>query len=248
MPKLAIVFLLFLVGFNADNLSGNEILEKSESIYQKGDVVGEVQVKLIRPNWNKTYDLKIWTKGDDYVLAYVKSPEKDKGTVVLKTSDDVFNYIPRINKIVKMPMNLLSQKWMGSDMTMDDLLRGTSMSKDYKVDLVGSATISGRNCYQLSLTPKDEAQVLWGKIKLSIDKATYNQMKMVFYDEDLEEVHRITGNELVKLGGKWVVSTYEMIPATKKNQKTIFSYQSLDFSQNLPIAMFSKENMKQLRP
>ncbi|MFY0645144.1 MAG: outer membrane lipoprotein-sorting protein [Bacteroidia bacterium] len=248
MPKAGVVIILFLFGFNSDNLNGIEILKKSESLYQIGDVVGEVQVELIRPSWNKTYSIKIWTKGDDHALAYVLSPEKDKGTVILKTADEVFNFIPRINKIVKMPMSLMSQKWMGSDMTMDDLLRGTNMSQDYHVQLNGNEIINRRNCHALILNPKENAQVLWGRIELWVDKTTFNQMKMVFYDEDMEEVHRIIGGQIEKMGGKWVVSSYEMIPAVKKNQKTLFTYKSLDFSQNLPLDMFSKENMKQLRP
>lgn len=247
---LAVIGVSLFAGSAATDaaLSPSEIVKKSEQHLQTSNVVAELKIKVTRPSWSKTMELKTWAKGQDLALAYVVTPEKDKGTVFLKTKDAVYNYVPKIKKVIKMPMNLLSQKWMGTDMTTDDLVKGTQFSADYIPTLLGQESINSRTCYKIKLLPKQDAEVLWGRVDLWIDKSTYNQMKMKFYDEDLELVNTITGKDLKTLGGKQVVSHYTMIPATKKGQSTELTYKSLDFKQKLADSFFTKENMKKVRP
>ncbi len=229
-------------------LNAQQIVERSERSMNRENVVAELSVQLIRPKWTKTYELKSWSKGQNLAMAYIMSPEKDKGTVFLKTEDEVLNYIPRINKVVKMPMNLLSQKWMGSDMTMDDLVKGSSLSTDYKAEIIGEGYVADRNCYKLKLIPVDETKTLWSKVELWVDKGHYLQMKMLFYDEDEEVTHSISGKGIKKYKDYYFVSVYEVIPANGKGKKTRIEYISLDFGQNLSPSFFSRENMKILRP
>lgn len=251
--KYLLVFTAFIVAATTSSytnagLTALEIVKKSEQHINASNVVAELKVKVSRPSWTKTMELKTWAKGTDLALAYVKAPDKDKGTVFLKTQDAVYNYVPKIKKVIKMPMNLLSQKWMGTDMTTDDLVKGTQFSSDYIPSLQGEETVSSRVSYKIKLLPKEDADVLWGRVDLWVDKTTYNQMKMNFYDEDLELVHTITGKNIKTMGGKQIVSNYVMIPVSKKGQKTELTYQSLDFAQKLSDSFFTKENMKKVRP
>ncbi len=254
--KIKLIFALFgflFLNINArllssQSLSALEIVQKSESIHEIGDVIAELSVDIIRPSWNKKIELKTWAKGTDYAMAYIIAPERDKGTVFLKTKDDVYNYLPKVKKVIKMPMNLLSQNWMGTDMTTDDLIKGSQFSADYIPKLVSEESISGRSSYKIELLPKPDADVLWGKVLLWVDKTSYNQMQMKFYDEDLDLVHTIVGSNLKVLGGKLVVSKYVMTPADKKGYKTTLTYESLDFKQKLSVNFFTKENMKNVRP
>lgn len=245
---ILITAVAFSFGLAPSSLTAEQIILKSEQHISAGQVTADLKVDVKRSSWSKSMEIKTWALGTDLAMAYIKSPEKDKGTVFLKTEDAVYNYLPKINKVIKMPMNLLAQKWMGTDMSTDDLVKGTTFSKDYNATLLGSETVNTRNSYKLKLLPKADADVLWGRIDLWIDKATYNQMKMKFYDEDLELVHTITGKNIKKMGGIDVVSQYTIVPANKKEQTTTLTYQSLDIKTKLSADFFTKENMKKVRP
>ena len=113
----------FAISMNTGGLTAIQILKKAEQKLSSSTVIADVSIVIKRPKWTKTMELKTWSKGMDYAMAYVKGPDKDEGTVYLKAKKDVYNYLPKVKKTVKLPSNLLSQNWMGTDMTTDDLVK-----------------------------------------------------------------------------------------------------------------------------
>lgn len=251
MKQLPLLFLCIaataLSGFKAD-LTAEQILKKAEAKLLSSTMVAELDITVQRPKWSKQMSLKTWTKGTEYAMAYVMGPAKDKGTVYLKSGDNVWNFLPKIKKTIKIPSTLLSQSWMGTDLSTDDLVKLSSLTTDYTAKRVGYETVSGRSCYKLELTPKDESDVLWGKLVICIDKVDFIQLKTIFYDEDLEEVNILTGSEIKTLGGKKLASKYVMKPAGKSNQSSTVVYKSMKFNSPLNTSFFTKDNMSKVQP
>jgi len=235
-------------GFTADGLTAEQILKKAEAKLTSSTMIVDLDITIKRPKWTKNMSLKTWSKGSGYALAYVTGPDKDKGTVYLKSGNDVYNYLPKIKKTVKLPATLLSQNWMGTDMSTDDLVKLTKLTSDYSATLTGSETVSGRECHVITLTPKDEADVLWGKLVICIDKKDYIQMKTVFYDEDLEAVNTMVSSDVKTLGGKQMASKMVMTPAGKKGQSTTVVYKSIKFNSPIGNDFFTKANMPNVKP
>lgn len=228
--------------------SALEILKKAEQKLDATSMIATLDIAIQRPRWTKTMQMKTWAVGTDYALAYVLSPDKDKGTIYLKNKNSVYNYLPKIKKTIKLPATLMSQNWMGTDMSTDDLIKLTKLTKDYSAAVTGSQTISGRSCYEITLTPKATADVLWGKIVTCIDKKDYIQLKSVFYDEDLEVVNTMIGSEIKPLGGKTMASKMVMTPAGKSGHSTTVTYTSITFNTTIANSFFAKENMPKVRP
>jgi outer membrane lipoprotein-sorting protein len=228
--------------------TAEQILKKAEQKLTASTIEADLDITIKRPKWTKTMGLKTWGKGSDYAMAYVKSPAKDAGTVYLKAGNDVYNYLPKIKKTVKLPANLLSQNWMGTDMSTDDIVKLTKLTTDYKATLAGSVTLSDRDCYVLLLLPKPDASVLWGKMVLAIDKQDYIQMKTLFYDEDMELVNTVIASQVKNMGGKMLASKMVMIPAGKKGQTTTVIYSSMKFDSPISASFFTKSNMSNVKP
>ena len=238
----------FAISMNSGGLTATQILNKSEQKLSSSTIIADLSIVIKRPKWTKTMELKTWSKGVDYAMAYVKGPDKDVGTVYLKAKNDVYNYLPKVKKTVKLPANLLSKNWMGTDMTTDDLVKLSKLTLDYDADLSGSAQVSGRYCYLITLTPKPEAEVLWGKMILSIDKRDFIQLKTMFYDEDLELVNTVIGSDIKNLGGKVLASKLTMIPAGKAGQSTVITYKTMKFDTPIDYSFFAKTNMPKVKP
>lgn len=244
---LIVGFLAFSSFTNA-GLTAEQVLNKAEQKLAAATTTAVLDITVQRPKWTKTMQLKTWNKGTDYALAYILSPEKDKGTIYLKNKNDVWNYLPKIKKTVKLPATLLSQNWMGTDLSTDDLVKLSKLTEDYSAKLIAEKSINGRLCYGIQLDPKPTADVLWGRLVMYIDKQHYVQLKTTFYDEDLEAVNTLIGSDLKSFGGKTFASKLVMLPSGKNGSKTTVVYKSLKFNQPLSTSFFAKENLAKVRP
>jgi outer membrane lipoprotein-sorting protein len=228
--------------------SAESIVRKSEERLRASTAIAEMSIYIKRSKWDKKMELKAWIKGTDRAAAFILSPLADSGTVFLKNGDDVWNYLPKIKKTIRMPAATLSQNWMGSDLTNDDLINGSTYSEDYNASLKGEVNYGGLNCHKIELLPKEESQSIWGKIILYIDKQDFIQMHASYFDEDLELVHQIDGYKVKNLGGKKLASKYIMTQADKKGQSTTLIYKSIQFNLDLKDSFFEKENISKIKP
>ena len=126
--------------------------------------------------------LKSWSKGNDYSVTLVTSPAKEKGSVFLKRKREAWNYLPAIERTIKLPPSMMTQNWMGTDFTNDDLIKQSSIVIDYTHEIIGSETLEGLDTWKIELFPTEESSVVWGKLIVWIDKIDYMQLKTEFYD------------------------------------------------------------------
>ena len=247
--NVATVLMAFLVCQNAvgQSISAREIIEKADERMRGNSSYAELTMEIIRPEWKRTMSLKTWAKGADYALVYIVSPAKDKGTVSLKIGNEMWNWLPSIERSIKVSPSMMMQSWMGSDFTNDDLIRQSSIVEDYDHTLLGEENFQGADCYKIQLIPKPEAPVVWGKIKAWITKKEYNQLKVEYYDEEGSLVNVMTGYDLKTLDGRLLPTRWEMVPANENGNRTVMTYTNLDFNIKLEDNFFSKQNMNRVR-
>ncbi|MCP4633720.1 MAG: outer membrane lipoprotein-sorting protein [candidate division Zixibacteria bacterium] len=209
--------------------------------------MAEFSMEVIRPDWSRKTTMKSWSKGTEYSLILVISPARDKGTTFLKRENEVWNWVPSVEKVIKIPPSMMMQSWMGSDFTNDDLVKESSIVKDYTHKIVGDSTIDNRDCYKIELLPKPDAPVVWGKILNWITKENYLQMRVEYYDEDEELINVMVMSDVKMLGGRLLPAIMEMIPIDKEGHKTVMKYNSAEFNKPIKDSFFSEQNMKRVR-
>ena len=191
--------------------------------------------------------MKTWALGEDYALIYLTAPVRDKGTVTLKRKSEVWNFLPTINKEIKIPSSMMMQSWMGSDFTNDDLVKESSFVEDYDHEITGDSTVDGRICWKVSSVPKPDAAVVWGKIISFISKEGYFQLLAVFYDEDGIAVRTMKSTQIKNAGNRVIPTVMEIVPLDKPGNKTIMTYQSIFFDEPIKPDFFSQQNMKKVK-
>ncbi|MGQ9617940.1 MAG: outer membrane lipoprotein-sorting protein [Candidatus Aminicenantia bacterium] len=125
--------------------------------------------------------------GKEKVVVVILEPAKEKGLATLKIGKNVLNYIPSIERTIKLPPSMMNESWMGSHFTNDDLVRGSSLERDYYSELVKEDS----QRYYIELKPKPDSAVIWGKVEMEVEKGTYIPLKVHFYNEKGERVRRI---------------------------------------------------------
>jgi len=191
--------------------------------------------------------MKGWSLGREYSLILITGPARDKGQAFLKRRNEMWNWQPTINRVVKLPPSMMLQSWMGSDFTNDDLVKESSVVNDYNQSLEGDSVINGMKVYKIKLIPKPEAAVVWGKVMAYIDKADFNQLLVKYFDEEGELVNTLVLSDIKNMDGRTLPTRLEMIPADNPKQKTVIEYLNLEFDIGLKEDFFSMQNMKRVR-
>ncbi len=248
-----IIVLLLTSSFSKDSIA--QTIPNPKQILTEADAKmrginssqGSMKMTIIRPTWTREMTMKSWSKGQDYSLILVTAPARDKGTAFLKRNREMWNWQPSIDRTIKLPPSMMSQGWMGSDLTNDDLVKQASIVVDYTHKILDEEEIEGLNTWKIELIPLEDAAVVWGKVIMWVSKKEYLQLKTEFYDEEEYLVNTIYGKNIKEMGGKVLTSLMEVIPAEEEGHKTTIEYLDLVFDQKIKESFFSTQNMKRVR-
>ncbi len=218
---LLLVTILLSLHVMAQELTALEIIDKADKKNRGETSQGTMIMKIVRPDWERTVEMKSWSKGDDFFLIYITAPAKDKGQVFLKRHKEMWNWVPSIERMIKIPPSMMMQSWMGSDFTNDDLVKQSSIVKDYTHTLLGEETIREQVCYKIELIPHPDAPVVWGKIISWVTKDGFNSWKVEYYDEDEFLVNIQNSSDIKDFGDRELPSRMEINPADEPEKKTI---------------------------
>lgn len=232
----------------AQDPSPKEIIRKADEKFNgEKTSISTMSMSIVRPTWKRTVEFKSWTSGRDYSLTLIASPAKDKGQSFLKRETEMWSWNPTINRLIKLPPSMMSQGWMGSDYTNDDILKESSVVNDYEHEIIGEEIIEGRLCYIIKMVAKEEAAVIWGHQIRWIDKKDFLFLKSEMYDEDAYLIRTELGKDIKSMGGRLIPTFLEIIPEEEEGQKTIVEIKEIEFNTPIKDSFFSQQNMKRVR-
>lgn len=239
---------LLITGVMVNAQDAREIIRMADEKMQ-GEETSQstMTMTIVRPSWERVITLKSWTRGRDYTLALITSPAREKGQTFLKRENEMWNWNPTINRLIKLPPSMMSQGWMGSDFSNDDLLKESSIVVDYTHKIVGEEEIDGWKCYKIELIPHEDAAVVWGSILKWISKEEFLQMKSEYYDEDEFLVKTELAYDIKSMDGRLIPSRFELIPEEEEGNKTIVVMDEILFNKPISDGFFSQQNMKKVR-
>jgi len=254
MKRLNLIF-LFLGLFpgtsqflSGQSLSATEIIRKADEKF-KGELSGYsvMTMTIVRPAWQRTVEFKSWSKEDDYALTLITAPARERGQTFLKRKNEMWSWNPSINRLIKLPPSMMSQGWMGSDYTNDEILRESSVVNDYTHSIDSEEEIDGRTCFKIKLLAKEDTDVLWNNQIWWVDKKEFIVLKAELYDEDGYLVRTERGMELETIDGRFLPTLIELVPAENPGNKTILKINEMKFNISLDESFFSQQNMKTIR-
>jgi outer membrane lipoprotein-sorting protein len=244
--KLLFVAILHFFFLSLQAQTALDIVRKADDKMRGNTSEAEIQIKTIRRSWSREMTIHTWMKGTNLAMILIKAPVKDKGIVYLKRKKEVWNWIPSLEKIIKLPPSMMSQSWMGTDFTNDDLVKESSVVNDYNHSFTGDTIIDKRSCYVIQMIPKPEAAVVWGKLITCIDKKDFLELRTTFFDEEANLVNTMNAYDAKVMDGRLIPTRFEMIPADKPNQKTVMIYKNIRYNKPIDDDFFITGKMKVL--
>lgn len=205
---------------------------------------GIYQMTVQTPNWTRTLKLKVYSKGRDKIFIRILSPAKEAGIGTLRIGNEMWNYLPRIEKVLKIPPSMMLQAWMGSDFANDDLVKQNSIIQDYTHKIIGEDIIDDQQVDIIELTPKPKAAVIWGKLYMWIRKKDAVPLRQEYYDERHRLVKRLTYSDIGPVSDRTIPKTWTMTNLIKEGHSTTIKLLDVVYNQPVDDNIFTLQNLK----
>ena len=220
------------------------VMSRLDDLFRGESSHGVLRMHVKTENFTRTMSMEAWSKGKDHSLIRILSPKKERGTATLMSGNDVFTYLNKTGRTVKITGGMLGASWMGSHFTNDDLVRRTRMSDDYEIVKTFSGVLAGVAVHVFALTPKPNAPVVWGKLEVVVRQDDLQPLRHVFYDEDGKRVREQVFSDHRDISGRRIPTKMLMRPLDGSGEYTEVSYEKLEFDVALSDEFFSLQRLK----
>ncbi|MEA2111460.1 MAG: outer membrane lipoprotein-sorting protein [Campylobacterota bacterium] len=218
----------------------HDIINKLDDNLRGKNIYMALTMKVASMGHERTMKMQSYSQGTKKSFVKITYPPKDRGITFLSLDNQMWQYVPKIERIIKIPPSMMLQNWMGSDITNDDMVKQSSIVEDYDPYIIEKeGTI-----VTIELIPKADAPVVWSKIITNVDTTTYTSNKDIFYDEDGKEVRYFIYKD-VKQFGKYYIPTYWKVQSSDKiDNYTEIILEEVEYDTKLSQQYFKKSALK----
>ncbi len=217
-----------------------DIIQKLDNNIRGKNIYMKISMRVVSLNHERSMKLENWSQGNKKSFVKVLYPPKDKGITFLSLGNQMWQYVPKIERIIKIPPSMMLQNWMGSDITNDDVVKQSSIVEDYNAKIIKR----DGDLVTLELIPKEDAPVVWGKVIINVDTRTYTSTKDIFYDEEGKEVRFFLYENVKKFGEYYLPTYWRVQPSDKQNKFTEIILDEVVYDKEISEQYFKKSALK----
>jgi len=238
-----IALLLALGATATETPTIEELLDATDDVARGEHSIAVLEMQVKTSRYERTMKMQAWSRGQETTLIKILEPAKDAGITTLKVDDNIWNYLPKVDRTMKVPAGMMSGAWMGSHFSNDDLVKESRLSEDFTYTMTATPDSDPDGNYVIELVPKPDAPVVWGKVitRVSADRLPVD---IRYYDEGGDLARTMAFSDVTDLGGRSVPATMLLTPADKPEEFTRVTYVSLDFETDVPESMFSLKSLR----
>lgn len=235
-------------GFIKDGvLDLDAVVAHFEDLYRSDSSYAVMELTVTRPRTQRSMQMEAWSKGQDKALIVVTAPPREKGSATLKVDKNLWNYVPRIKRTIRIPPSMMLASWMGSDFTNDDLVRESSFKDDYEYTLVGRAAPPDPPGWLIRFDAKPDMVGLWNRFELVISEDGLIPLVARYYDRRDRLSRTLTWRDVTEFDGRLIPARMTLLPEDKEGHKTEMVYLNINFEVEISEDMFSLSQLERDR-
>ena len=250
MKRSMLAVLVALVCLPASAATGSrdatEIVRDALNHWRGLSSQGAMTMTIHRPDWERSMSMDTWTQGEKRSLIRVTAPRKDRGNGTLMDDNNMWSFSPKINRVIKVPSSMMSQSWMGSDFSNNDISRSDEILEQYDHILLSESEVDGHVAYEVESIPHEDAAVVWGKEVLVV-RSDNILIEHRFYDQDGELVKALRTLQIDEMGGRTVATQQRMEKVDAPDEWTEIIVDAVEFDVELSDNVFTLSNLRNPR-
>ena len=220
------------------------LLTHLDDLYRSASSIARIQIDVTTPRSSRSMRVKAWTRGEEEVLVLIEAPPREAGTATLRVGNNLWNYLPKIARTIRVPPAAMLGSWMGTDFTNDDLVKESSLRKDFtaRVDRRSDSPPG----WWLTLDVKPGVVGRWARMEILVsDERLPAQEK--HYDRKGRLARTMYFDDVKVLDGRRIPAHIALVPADTPGQRTEMRYLEIDFDVPLRDDTFSLSRLEQVR-
>lgn len=221
------------------------VVDHFEDLYRSDSSRSRAEFTITKPRRTRTMTMSVWTRGEEKTLVVIEASAREKGTATLKVDKNLWNYLPRIKRTIRVPPSMMLGSWMGSDFTNDDLVRESSYREDYVYELAGrSESPPG---WLVRFTARPDVVGLWQRFELVVSLDGLIPLKARYYDRKGRLARTLHWDLVTTFDGRRIPARMELVPEDKEGHSTEMVYLEMEFDLDVPESTFSLSRLEQHR-
>ncbi len=220
-----------------------EIVRRIDGLYRGETSRALVEMEVVNLNWQRTLRMRVWSRGMTDTFIRVLEPAKEAGFATLRLGNEMWNYLPKIAKVLKVPPSMMMSSWMGSDLTNDDLVKEFTFVESYHFAFDVPASPEPGVAY-VKCVPKEGLPIVWGSVVLAVREEGLLPVWEKYYDDKGGLARTISFSGVRAFGRRRIPSTMELVPEGKPGHRTILRYLEAEFDVPLSPDIFSLRNLQ----
>ncbi len=220
------------------------LLQATDDLTRGESSMATIEMRVKTSRYERSMSMRSWAAGTEKTLIKILSPAKDAGVMTLKVDDNLWNYLPKVDRRMKVPAGMMSGAWMGSHFTNDDLVQESRLSEDFTWEVTERPASKEEGRWEIVLTPKPDAPVVWGKVVAHIRYDRLPQ-EMLYYDEKDTLVRTMSFHDYREMDGRMVPGVMRLVPSDKEGEFTEIRYVEIDFDADIDPSMFTTQALRQ---
>lgn len=261
MIRIFLSLFLSSLSLLANAMDSSTLIKHMDELWRGDTSKANMSMTVKTKRYERTMTMDSWARGSDFSLVLIRKPIKDKNIATLKVKENIWNYLPKINRVTKVPSSMMSGSWMGSHFTNDDLVKDSSFEVDYDSHISFEGEKEGQAVYELTSIPKPDAPVVWGKVVNIIAQDKLIPIKTLYYGEPIqahtdntshediqyELVRTMSFSDIKHIQNRWIPLKLLLTPEDKPNESTEIHYNDITFGIDLPESFFSLQSLQRRR-
>jgi hypothetical protein len=234
--------------FASDDPLIRDLVDRANKSLRGDSSHGILTMTIKTPDWSRSLEVEGWNKDRAFAFITIRAPAKERGQTTLRRRNDMWVWMPKVERAIKIPPTMMHTAWQGSDFTYEDIVKADSIVQDYDHLLLSKRKEADRTVYRIQSTPHPDAPVVWGKVVSEVAAYDADSAAVPLLEEDYSErgdlIRTITLSDIKILGGRRVPARLHCIPHNKSGQETTLQYQKLEFDVPLQDAFFSYQRLQ----
>jgi outer membrane lipoprotein-sorting protein len=222
----------------------DRLLARMDDLYRSKSSIARMELTVTTPRNVRSMRIQAWTRGEDDALIVVEAPPREAGTATLRVGENLWNWLPRIARTIRVPPSMMLGSWMGTDFTNDDLVKESSLRKDFaaKVDRRSTSPAG----WWLTLEARPGIVGRWARIELLVGDDDL-PIEERHFDRKGRLARTMSFDDVKTLGGRRLPARMVLVPEGDPGKRTEMRYLEARFDVALPEDVFSLSRLERSR-
>jgi hypothetical protein len=231
----------------AQNLPPVEkVVDSVDRLFRADSSYAVMEMQIVTPNWQRTLRMRAWSEGTTKTFIRILEPQKERGMATLRIGSEMWNYLPNVQKEIRIPPSMMMSAWMGSDFTNDDLVKEFTFKNDYNFSYASVKDPKPGTLY-IQCVPKPGRPIVWGSVLLEVNASSLIPDAERYFDQKGNLVRVMSFKDVKSFGDRRIPSVLELIPQNKKGNMTVIRYLEASFNIDVPPGTFTRRNLADFR-